>query len=1551
MSQTLYDEIIRVIADLSSYEDSIRKANRMLQRETAKTSKDIDALFQGSVANPKAAADKIKAVYADIARRAKDAAASNKELLEELAKPIPERKRNAVAVPGKDGRTNYKSIFTGQFIAEKDAILQDTPEMPSVLSQITAKQRAAEMAKINKDVAAAAKKAQQDETSETDRIIAAQLAAKRAANRESIRMINEEVRSRMRIGESIDAQIAKLRELGVSESRITNLQNRSAEAAARRASTINKDVAAAAKKAQKDETSETDRIIAAQLAAKRAANRESIRMINEEVRSRMRIGESIDAQIAKLRELGVAESRIINLQNRSAEVAARRASAINKDVGAAAKKAQQDEARETDRIISAQLAATRAANRESIRMINEEVRSRMRIGESIDAQIAKLRELGVAESRIINIQNRSAEAAARRVAVENRRTQTVTARQFDRDARGSRVAAGLLGMTGNYRLAAGAYAFANMQNARGDEVRNMDPRQFSGVAQGAGLLGRNLALISPAVMNPVVLGVGALAAALATPIVIAFNANEFNKQLADMSTLLADVNESADSFRSKLNLTMNDVVTNSIMFNRSLTDTVKGFKTALSSGIESQDLGAFSRIAGTLSAAIGSDFKQTADILTTFKDTYSLTVGQLDSVNDILFNTINKGKVDVGQLITTLGRVVPIAAQAGISIEEMMGSLAGLSRSLKIEQAVVGLSSAIQDIVNPTDKAKKVLDELGVAYGTAALKAQGLQGWLQTFFAAIKDQPDLLGQVFSDDRAQRAVSTFSKTAPLIKEITSNIGQQGTAAVAADRAMNTFGSNVEKIWNTVSNTFQMIGSDLLNVLNEVFFDGTALSVDKLTELRIAIERVGQFITLMSGSLIATFKVAYEAIAGAVNLIKAVVLGTGNYIRALFKLMSGDVDGYSALVNEANGYWKDFGNNIVGASTAMTKALDAVTRSLALTEDRVQALKTAQKEESPQAVSNIEKYSKAITDAGIAALALTAKSADIKTEAEKTLSPLQQQSKAYQDHINKLKQVGDEIRKNNKLLLKETLDRHQETPTVTAAFGGRDKELATYKMWKDEDLRIAKQYGFDDLGPENMAKIVEAWRLRESGQAGAEGFNTKAPQLYDILTARKSSQNAIIQRKVESARQSRIGAIIDKEDGTNATTQSLDDKAADVLKSIERLKAVESLQKKVNRAIKGQSDEVTTVTAAVERYTDIINVNSTLVDGANQKQLLELGRINEQMSELKAAYDSINEVKNAEGTDTFAGQLSPVELEELDKMEKDVLDKMLALSQEVQQINASLQDSINQKREEAIQQEAARINKLAGHYATLASKRIQVEDQANKRIEEMRDAHRATIERIAGGRKQSELEGMSTRKRVEFQMGEMASLLSQAEQMAKIGNFEESNRLVNRAQDSYEAAKSAGGEEFAGEFAQNRKYGFDNAFGKRAQDIANQGLAGGISGATAERDKLMGRIDSRMEDIRAQPGMTAAIVEGMKALAADARFEVKQEYGDINVSVDGPDFGGLRSEIEKIATKIAVRIVESKPNGTSQTGKDTKNAPTPTGIKSTDSFDRTPSASKT
>ena len=126
----------------------------------------------------------------------------------------------------------------------------------------------------------------------------------------------------------------------------------------------------------------------------------------------------------------------------------------------------------------------------------------------------------------------------------------------------------------------------------------------------------------------------------------------------------------------------------------------------------------------SLAAAGNLDLGRTSDIVTDAMTALNLEAGKLNKdgventthFTNVLSAAMSNSNTDVDQLGEAFKYVAPLAGSLGIKADDLAVALGLMANvGVKASQAGTGLRQALNGMINPTDKAKKIMDKYGVS--------------------------------------------------------------------------------------------------------------------------------------------------------------------------------------------------------------------------------------------------------------------------------------------------------------------------------------------------------------------------------------------------------------------------------------------------------------------------------------------------------------------------------------------------------------------------------------------------------------------------------------------------------------------------------------------------------------------------------------------------------------------------------------------------------------------------------------------------------------------
>lgn len=315
---------------------------------------------------------------------------------------------------------------------------------------------------------------------------------------------------------------------------------------------------------------------------------------------------------------------------------------------------------------------------------------------------------------------------------------------------------------------------------------------------------------------------------------------------------------------------------------------------ALSAGVAVQDLGKFVAESAQLAKGGFTTTTIAVDTLTSVTNAYGKEMYTTQQISDKLITAQNLGKTTVGELGSALSAITPIASQMNISLDEVLGSVAALTKvGTPTTVAVTQVRSALADLMDSSNGAGQVFEKLtGETFPNFTKKG----GTLAEALAIIKKE--------SENTGVELATMFSRI---------EAGQGATALTS--NSMNELKSTVEGLGNSLGATAKA---------SELATDNISDQWDILTK------------NMTSSS---------TGITGAINTV------TKSFLKSMndsFK-EGNEIDELQRLMNKRLEVLKNYYINVKGFSSneAFLRARDKLSNEMSLTDDRGVQIKTLRK----------------------------------------------------------------------------------------------------------------------------------------------------------------------------------------------------------------------------------------------------------------------------------------------------------------------------------------------------------------------------------------------------------------------------------------------------------------------------------------------------------------------------------------------------------------------------------------------------------------------------
>lgn len=217
----------------------------------------------------------------------------------------------------------------------------------------------------------------------------------------------------------------------------------------------------------------------------------------------------------------------------------------------------------------------------------------------------------------------------------------------------------------------------------------------------------------------------------------------------------------------------------------------------------------FLNAAGQLARTTGSTIKQSGDLLSSVIQGFDQSITQADHTAATLFKTVELGRIQMGELANTMGRVAPAANVLGIRLEEVEAGMATLTRQgIKTSDATTLITNVILKLAKPTENMAKLLRSWGYESSEAAIKALGFANVMRKLAEETQGgRLSELAEFFNELRGLRGAvgltSAFKDFEKDLKEIenaetTFHRAQEIRAESASDK-LTKFATSVKNVF--------------------------------------------------------------------------------------------------------------------------------------------------------------------------------------------------------------------------------------------------------------------------------------------------------------------------------------------------------------------------------------------------------------------------------------------------------------------------------------------------------------------------------------------------------------------------------------------------------------------------------------------------------------------------------------------------------------------------------------------------------------------------------
>lgn len=280
----------------------------------------------------------------------------------------------------------------------------------------------------------------------------------------------------------------------------------------------------------------------------------------------------------------------------------------------------------------------------------------------------------------------------------------------------------------------------------------------------------------------------------------------------------------------------------------------------------------------------------TSAITKAYGDVSAQTVQQ---VSDLAFQAVKLGQTTFPELASSMGRVAPLAASLGVSVEELFGVMAtftGVTGSAS--EVSTQLRGVLQSMMAPTASMKNLIAEMGFASGAAMVQQLGLQGSIAAIVQAANEAgAPLQSYIGSIEGQTLALAATGGQAVVFSEkmaaMSDALGASDAAFAAQTQSVNALGFQWSQLIMRVGVFTQRVGDILTPIMLTLIaaLDPLIVKAEELLSVFENLDPTTQAIGVGVAALTAAAGPALMALGAAMTMVAPAIGAVGTALGLL------------------------------------------------------------------------------------------------------------------------------------------------------------------------------------------------------------------------------------------------------------------------------------------------------------------------------------------------------------------------------------------------------------------------------------------------------------------------------------------------------------------------------------------------------------------------------------------------------------------------------------------------------------------------------------------
>lgn len=280
-------------------------------------------------------------------------------------------------------------------------------------------------------------------------------------------------------------------------------------------------------------------------------------------------------------------------------------------------------------------------------------------------------------------------------------------------------------------------------------------------------------------------------------------------------------------------------------------DLIPALYESLSSGVSEETVFDFLKVAQKAATAGVTETQVAVDGLTTVVNTYGEDVINASRASDIMFQTVNLGKISFEEMASSMSNVLPSAKAAGVAFDEVGAMLATTtSQGVKAAESTTKIRSMLDELAKPGQKAAETFKELA---------GEGFR----EFIASGKSVNDAL-KIMN----QRAVDTGGNIGDLFGSVEAASAAQLLTSQTGAAMFEEFSEAMINSAGSTEQAYEIMDQGISRTWDKLKANASVALIELGDSLAPAVETIGN-------GLISALPVIQEGVGWITSTIKGIV----------------------------------------------------------------------------------------------------------------------------------------------------------------------------------------------------------------------------------------------------------------------------------------------------------------------------------------------------------------------------------------------------------------------------------------------------------------------------------------------------------------------------------------------------------------------------------------------------------------------------------------------------------------------------------------------------